>query len=153
RNCTAGPAPSPPGATSWNREQSTAFLDSPPLRLALFPWDRRLPTLPLALDPGRVGTALGSVRLRGCTVASYWPGTRCQLRYERADAPSVLYGKVLPDGAGSAIARVQEAVTRQAADAPFTLPRVHAYLPQLNLLLTDPLEGVPLFQLLRPAPP
>src|SRR5207249_9372549 len=121
----------------------------PPLQLALFPWDARLPTLPLALDPARVEATLGSVRLRSCSVAGYWPGVRCQLRYERRDAPGAVYGKVFPDGAGGAIALAQEAVTRHAAETPFAMPHVRAYLPQLNLLLTDPVEGEPLLDLLR----
>ena len=82
-----------PAATRWDVERSTALVESPPLLLQLFPWDLRLPTLPIALDPRRVGEALDPERLRSCTVVGYWPGIRCQLRYERADEPGVLYGK------------------------------------------------------------
>ncbi|TMB13003.1 MAG: hypothetical protein E6J71_23405 [Deltaproteobacteria bacterium] len=142
----------PPRPAGWDVDRATARVDSPPLQLALFPWDARLPTLPLALDPARVEATLGSVRLRSCSVAGYWPGVRCQLRYERRDAPGAVYGKVFPDGAGGAIALAQEAVTRHAAETPFAMPRVRAYLPQLNLLLTDPVEGEPLLDLLRTAP-
>jgi len=141
-----------PAATRWDVERSTALVESPPLLLQLFPWDLRLPTLPIALDPRRVGEALDPERLRSCTVVGYWPGIRCQLRYERADEPGVLYGKVFPDGAGSAAGRVQHAIARRGESAAFQTPRPRAYLPELNLLLTEPVEGEPLLDLLRAAP-
>src|SRR5262249_31605316 len=143
----------PPGPASWDLERATVRMKSPPLTLALFPWDARLPTLPLALDPQRVAAALGGVRLGGCAVAGYWPGIRCQLRYDLEDAPGIVYGKVFPEGAGHAIAVAQTAVTRDAASTPFAIPRVRAYLPRLNLLLTEPVEGEPLLDLLPDATP
>src|SRR5258705_150650 len=48
-----------PGPASWDLERATVQVESPPVRLALFPRDARLPTLPLALDPERVAAALG----------------------------------------------------------------------------------------------
>ena len=143
----------PPGPASWDLERATVRVKSPPLTLALFPWDARLPTLPLALDPERVAAALGGVRLGGCAVAGYWPGIRCQLRYDLEDATGIVYGKVFPEGAGHAIAVTQTAVTRDAASTPFAIPRVRAYLPRLNLLLTEPVEGEPLLDLLPDATP
>lgn len=139
-------------ATRWDFERSTVVVESPPLLLQLFPWDLRLPTLPIALDPRRVGEALAPERLRSCTVVGYWPGIRCQLRYERADEPGVLYGKVFPDGAGGAAGRVQQAIARCSESAAFRTPRPRAYLPELNLLLTEPVEGELLLDLLRAAP-
>ncbi|TMA49139.1 MAG: hypothetical protein E6J76_13645 [Deltaproteobacteria bacterium] len=112
-----------PAATRWDVERSTALVESPPLLLH-----------------------------RSCTVVGYWPGIRCQLRYERADEPGVLYGKVFPDGAGSAAGRVQHAIARRGESAAFQTPRPRAYLPELNLLLTEPVEGEPLLDLLRAAP-
>jgi len=143
----------PPGPASWDLERAAIRVESPPLSLALFPWDARLPTLPLALDPERVAAALGGVRLRRCSVAGYWPGIRCQLRYEGAETPGTIYGKVFPEGAGHAIALAQAAVARHAAEMPFAIPRVRAYLPGLNLLLTEPVEGEPLPDLLPDATP
>src|SRR5262249_20962035 len=154
----ATPVPGPPGgpglpaATRWAFERPPAVVESPPLLLQLFPWDLRLPTLPIALDPRRVGEALDPERLRSCTVVGYWPGIRCQLRYERADEPGVLYGKVFPEGAGGVAERVQHAIARRSESAIFRTPRRRAYLPELNLLLTEPVEGELLLDLLRAAP-
>ena len=147
-----------PGPASWDLERATVHVESPPVRLALFPWDARLPTLPLALDPERVAAALGGARLRSCTVAGYWPGIRCQLRYEQGETAGgetagTIYGKVFPEGAGQAIALAQAAVTRHATETPFAIPRLRAYLPRLNLLLTEPVEGEPLLDLLPAATP
>src|SRR5262249_19048182 len=68
------------------------------------------------------------------------------------DEPDVLYGKVFPDGAGGAAGRVQQAIARRSESAVFRTPRPRAYLPELNLLLTEPVEGELLLGLLRAAP-
>src|SRR5207244_75081 len=56
-----------------------------------------------------------------------------------------------PRGDGAA-GRVQHAIARRGESAAFQTPRPRAYLPELNLLLTEPVEGEPLLDLLRAAP-
>jgi hypothetical protein len=140
-----GTAPPPGWPASWDVRRSTARVETPPMLVQLFPWDYRLPTLSLALDPARVERELGQVGLGRRRVAGYWPGTRCQIRYECADEHGgALYGKVFSDPDGAAVARRQDTIASRGAEAGFTAARVRAWLPALNLLVTEPVEGEPL---------
>jgi hypothetical protein len=137
---------------SWSLERSTGVHDSPPLLLQLFPWDYRLPTLPLALDPERVRASLDHTRLQSCATAGYWPGVRCQICYQQQDGERVIYGKVFSHGAGEAAGRSLAAIAQRLRDAgadTLTIPRVYGYLPALDLLMTGPVEGDPLPDLLH----
>src|SRR5262249_59599623 len=118
---------------------STPLLDPPRASGQLFPWDLRLPTLALVLDPASIEAGAGLASIRGSTVAGYWPGMRCNLRYESGREPRVLYGKVFPAGAVTAAAATQTAVARavETADA-LAVPRGDAHGPGLNLPLTPP---------------
>ena len=129
----------------WSARLSAALLDTPRALVQLFPWDHRLPTLALALDPASVESGAGLTSVRSCTLAGYWPGMRCNVRYERDREPRVLYGKVFPPGMVAAAAATQEAVARALEPAgALTVPRVHSHVPELNLLLTEPVDGAPL---------
>src|SRR5207249_1805166 len=61
----------------WSARLSAALLDTPRALVQLFPWDHRLPTLALALDPASVESGAGLTSVRSCTLAGYWPGMRC----------------------------------------------------------------------------
>lgn len=141
----------PPGVCSarWTVHRSTVLLDEPSALLQLFPWDYRLPTLPMALDQAYVGRELGSYGLTRADVAGYWPGVRCQIHYPSREGDD-LYGKVFAE-----VADVEEVVTRQEAIASrnageqFVTPRPRAYVPALRLLVTEPVAGEPLTERLE----
>jgi len=134
----------------WSAGQSSAVLDAPRALVQLFPWDLRLPTLAFALDPVSIEAGAGLPPTRGCTLAGYWPGMRCNVRYESGREPSVLYGKVFPAGTVTAAAATQAAVARAVEGADgLAVPRVYAHVPELNLLLTEPMDGTPLHGRLR----
>jgi len=144
-----GPAvevPSPEGLPGspgrWSARLSTAVLDAPRILVQLFPWDYRLPTLALALDPASVESRAGLASIRSCALAGYWPGMRCNVRYELGREPRVLYGKVFPAGMVEAAAANQAAVARAVEPAgALTVPGVYAHVPELSLLLTEPVDG------------
>ncbi len=146
----------PPGAprsgepARWEARLSTALVESPPALVQLFPWDYRLPTLPLAFDLGRLEAELAPLTLRRCEVAGYWPGMRCQIRYHLGDPGGTLYGKVVPHGAGAALGRSRAAIEEKVGDgAVLVTPKQFAELPELNLVLTEPIEGHAFIDLLR----
>ncbi len=140
----------PGGPARWEARLSTALVESPPALVQLFPWDYRLPTLPLAFDLGRLEAELAPLTLRSCEVAGYWPGMRCQVRYHLGDPGGTLYGKVVPRGAGAALGRSWAAIEEKVGNgAVLTTPKQFAALPKLNLVLTEPLEGSALIDLLR----
>src|SRR5262249_58795006 len=138
------PGPRQPSEPAWNALLSTAMLEDPPALVQLFPWDRRLPTLALALDPASLESEADLPSICSCTLAGYWPGIRCNLRYECGAERRLLYGKVLPPGALAAAAALQAGLTR-AVDAAgsLTVPRPYGEGPPPNLLLTQPAEGMP----------
>src|SRR5262249_37591702 len=147
-------APAPSGTASniatWEAGLSATLLSAPPMLLQLFPWDYRLPTLALALDARRVGRELNPTVLSSCEIVGYWPGMRCHLRYGVDAGDGLPYGKVFPVGAGDAPGRSHDAIARSlGAGASLATPRVRAYLPALNLLITEPIGGVSLNELLR----
>jgi len=138
------------GPACWEPRLSTALVEWPPVLVQLFPWDYRLPTLPLAFDLGRLETELAPLRLRSCDVAGYWPGVRCQIRYRLGGPGGTLYGKVVPRGASGALGRSLAAIEEKVGDGTLLVtPRRHAELPELNLLLTEPVEGRAFTDLLR----
>ena len=88
--------------------------------------------------------------IRSCTLAGYWPGIRCNLRYECGAERRVLYGKVFPAGALAAAAALQAGVARAVDGAgSLTVPRTYGHVPALILLLTEPVDGMPLHGQLR----
>ncbi len=138
------------GPARWDAGLSTAFVESPPALVQLFPWDYRLPALPLALDIGRLEAELAPLTFRSCEVAGYWPGMRCQIRYHLGDPGGTLYGKVVPPAAGAALRRNGAAIAEKVGNgAVLATPKQFAELPQLNLMLTEPVEGSALIDLLR----
>ena len=140
----------PAGPPRWEARLSTALVESPPVLVQLFPWDYRLPTLPLAFDLGRLEAELAPLALRSCEVAGYWPGMRCQVRYHLDDPGGTLYGKVVPHGAGAALGRTWAAIEEKVGEAALlATPKQFAELPKLNLVLTEPVEGRAFIDLLR----
>lgn len=133
----------PHGApASWDVRQATARLEHPPALLQLFPWDYRLPTLPHALTARAVNDELKGTGVHEARVVGYWPGIRCQIRYECAGRLPALYGKVFTDADGPRdAARVLTMLADRVVDAGFVTPRLHACLPSLRLLLTEELPG------------
>src|SRR5262249_57418467 len=79
---------------AFSAADSTALIDDPPVLAQLFPWDFRLPTLPIAVSPARAGTALGEHVLEAEPVG-YWPGMRCQLPY-RLPRGGTRFGQAFP---------------------------------------------------------
>ena len=148
----AAPPRSAPWPTSWPVGASTAALATPPILVQLFPWDYRLPTLALALDPASLESAGGLPWIGGCRLTGYWPGMRCSVRYECDGRGDVLYGKVFPSGMVDAVADTQAAIARGVdADAGFDVPGVYASVPALNLLVSEPVVGEPFLDRLRRA--
>ena len=129
----------------WSASLSTAVIETPPALVQLFPWDRRLPTLALAFDPSSLESEASLPSIHACTLAGYWPGIRCNVRYECGAERRVLYGKVLPAGTVTTAAALQTAVSRavDGVDA-LSVPRMYGQVSRLNLLLTEPVDGVPL---------
>ncbi len=138
------------GPARWEARLSTALVESPPALVQLFPWDYRLPTLPLAFDLGLLEAELAPLTLRRCEVVGYWPGMRCQIRYHLGEPGGTLYGKVVPNGVGAALGRSRAAIDERVGDgAVLVTPKQFAELPELNLVLTEPVEGRAFIDLLR----
>src|SRR2546427_10058775 len=55
----------------WSARLSAALLDTPRALVQLFPWDHRLPTLALALDPASVESAAGPPPVPRCRLAGH----------------------------------------------------------------------------------
>jgi hypothetical protein len=141
----------PPARAPWEPRAAAALVESPRALLQLFPWDARLPTLARALDPDHVAAALGTEVHAGVPVG-YWPGMRCQVRYETAEGP--LFGKVFPDAAGAGVAKLLERVAATLADAAgVAVPSLRAWVPSLHLLVTTPLDGTALIERLEHGAP
>src|SRR5262249_5446836 len=153
RQATSVPRPNLSGvhAPTWGVEESTGVLVAPRAIMQLFPWDYRLPTLALALDPHKVAEELGNVDLKGRKVAGYWPGKRCQIKYYGRGETEALYGKVFPDGAGPTVGLSPGMIARRVpASEALVAPRVRAYVRAINLLVTEPVvDRVPLVQILN----
>lgn len=145
RRAVATAAEPPPIPLMWDARRSTVRCDAPPMLLQLFPWDYRLPTLPLALASETVGRAVESRGLGEARVVGYWPGMRCQLRYADGEGSPALFGKVFTDEDGArSVARTLQVLGAGVIDAGFSTPRLHACLPALRLVLTEPLPGASL---------
>jgi len=134
-----------------------------------FPHDPALPGLPTALDGGALAPLLeaalpecatGAARLRRCRVRAlrYRPGRRCTLRLELVLGAGgggrrtlVRYAKLYHDPRK---ARAVDEEARLLSEAPGLraagahLPRPSAFLPELVLVIQEPLGGVPLGALL-----
>lgn len=138
-------APEAPGwvTPSWDAVTSSAVVEDARVVVQLFPWDYRLRTLAEALDPARVGDALGWPVARA-TVAGYWPGRRCQVRYTPAGGGGPRFGKLLSYGGAAelreTLAPIARAVSACAADR-IRVPPVLAYVSDLELLVTGEVPG------------
>ena len=151
--------------------QTTSRLIEPlGLRVCYFEEDPSLPGLASAVSPGAASDVLrralpecrnGEAQVVRCrpTLLRYRPGRRCTLRYDvwlRARAGGVLrrltlYGKVYHDLAKAE--SVHEAMSMLADSRPvregrLTTARVVAFLPELRLILQEPIAGTPLELLL-----
>ena len=134
----------PTTGAPWPPDVATALVDAPCALVQLFPWDHRLPTLAGALDTDRVGAVLG-VAVRAAAPVGYWPGMRCQLRYETENG--LLFGKVFPDASGGDVAGLLASLGDALAHAEgIAVPALRAWVPSLHLLVTTPLDGEPLLE-------
>ncbi|HKE99747.1 MAG TPA: phosphotransferase [Actinomycetes bacterium] len=137
------------------------------LRARVFPDDPALPALPAVLDPERLAGLLvrtldGGVRVLRCraTPMRYRPGRRCTLRIDAwLRAPGgpaerrTWFGKVYHDAEkAAAVWRGMELV---AAAEPVRAGRLRvagaaAFLPEVPMILQDPVAGVRLDGLIGP---
>ena len=121
-----------------------------------YPYDPRMPNLPLATDPVRmVSVLLGLDQDAHQIIASsrnlkvervrYTPEVGAILRYtlDIAGAPTTIYGKVQPGHRGLRTYNVVEGLWRAAADYPgyLNLPRPLGYFEELGLLLEEGVKG------------
>ena len=159
------------GAFSWDSDEShsaetTTTVPSLEMRVYRFPQDPALPSLTKALDPQRVSAALaealpefqaGALRILRCDVKTlrFRPGRRCTVRirvwlreiesgviYKR-----VLYGKIYHDLEKAG--RVYQQMLSLSSSLPaqkgqIVFATASAFLPDLAMVLQDPIEGVPL---------
>ena len=131
----------------WTAGDASVLVDSPCALVQLFPWDHRLPTLARAVDPTDVGGALG-IPVRTAAPVGYWPGVRCQIRYETNEG--TLFGKVFPDASGEDVGRrLAGLATALEGASELVVPRVRAWIAPLELLVTTPLAGDALGECLR----
>lgn len=156
------------GTFRWGEEAAelppTARLVEPlGMQAYLFQHDPALPGLAVVLDPQRLARALeealpecrdGAARVLRCRARPlrYRPGRRCTLRIDLwlrearsgARRPRTLYGKVYHDltKAESACREMELlAGSAPARDGRVIVARVAAFLPELRLVLQEPVEG------------
>ena len=163
------------GALNWDEDHRESFGETPliaPLGMRVYRAedDPALPGLLTALDPERMARVLtealpecraGAARVLRCRVmlVRYRPGKRCTVRFEvwlrhtatGAISSRMLFGK-LYHSASKAVS-VYEAMGRLFDSAParggqLTLARPAAFLPDLQLVLQEPVGGMPLDLLL-----
>jgi hypothetical protein len=153
----------PPDASG---QDGAGWADELGLRLWVFPADPALPALPTVLDPdglrGLLTRALGDgVRVLRCraTPMRYRPG-RCTVRIDawvrapgRPPARRTWFGKVYRDAAkAAAVWRVMRLI---AEAEPVRAGRLRvagaaALLPEVPMVLQEPVAGVPLGDLIGP---
>lgn len=136
------------------------------MRVYLFEHDPALPGLAVARDEGALAHALaaalpecrdGGARLLRCraTVLRYRPGKRCTLRFDmslrdtRIDAITSrrLFGKVYHNIAKATSVYDEMQMLANSApsrDGRVILAQAAAFLPDLQMILQEPIDGVPL---------
>jgi hypothetical protein len=159
------------GADEGELPENARLLEPPGMRAYLFQHDPALPGLATVLDPPLLARALSQalpecgagaahvLRARA-TPLRYRPGRRCTLRIDLwlRDTSSgrplarTLFGKVYHDLA-KAVAVYREmqllASSAPAREGRLVLARTAAFLPELRLILQEPVRGTPLELLLE----
>lgn len=163
------------GSYQWDSDNGqlppgTRVISSLGMRVYRFPNDPVLPSLTRALDPQRVSVALaealpefraGTVRILRCEVKPlrFRPGRRCTVRLDlwlRDDKSGsvhrrVLYGKIYHDlEKAERVYRQMLLLSRSipARDGYSSFATASAFLPDLAMVLQDPMEGIPLDSLI-----
>jgi aminoglycoside phosphotransferase (APT) family kinase protein len=163
------------GAYKWDSDQSqmpeTAIvIPSLGMRVYRFPNDPALPSLSKALDSQVISAALaeavpefqaGTARILRCDVRllRFRPARRCTVRLNvwlrenesGAIYKRVLYGKIYHDleKAGHVYQQMQSLSSSiPAKDGHISFATASAFLPDLAMVLQDPIEGVPLDSLI-----
>jgi hypothetical protein len=123
-----------------------------------YPYDPRMPNLPLAADPVRMAAVLlgldedprrvlNSARHIETERVRYTPEIGAILRYtlDIAGVPTKIYGKVQPGHRGLRTYRVVEGLWRASARYPgyLNLPRPLGYVEEIGLLLEEGVKGRP----------
>jgi hypothetical protein len=164
------------GTYNWDSDEShipetTTIIPSLGMRVYSFLHDPTLPSLPKALDSQRVSVALAealpefqpsTVRILRCDVKllRFRPGRRCTVRLKiwlrekesGAIYNRVLYGKIYHDleKAGHVYQQMlslSNSISATAGHVSFAT--ASAFLPDLAMVLQDPLDGVPLDSLIN----
>jgi hypothetical protein len=163
------------GTYKWGSDESqipetTKVIPSLGMRVYRFPNDPTLPSLTKALDPQMVSTALaealpefqaGAARILRCDVKllRFRPERRCTVRLnvwlrEKVSGAiynRVLYGKIYHDleKAGHVYQQMLSLSSSiSAKDGRILFATASAFLPDLAMVLQEPLEGVPLDSLI-----
>lgn len=163
------------GTYEWDSEETqisetTTFIPSLGMRVYRFPNDPSLPTLTKALDSHTVSTALAdalpefqasTARILRCDVRllRFRPGRRCTVRLNvwlrnkefGAIYRRVLYGKIYHDlekaeHVYQQMLSLSSSVAAKGGQISFAA--ASAFLPDLAMVLQDPIEGVPLDSLI-----
>jgi hypothetical protein len=164
------------GSYKWDSEESqtlemTKVIPSLGMRVYRFPDDPALPSLTKALDPQTVSPALAAtlpefqpsaVRILRCDVKvlRFRPGRRCTVRLKLwlrdkesgAIYKRVLYGKIYHDleKAGFVYEQMLSlSNSMPAKDGRISFATASAFLPDLAMVLQEPIEGVPLEDLIN----
>lgn len=163
------------GAFKWDSDENqipetTTAITSLGMRAYRFPNDPALPSLTKALDPQTVSAALAEVlpefqavaaRILRCDVKllRFRPGRRCTMRLKvwlREKETGVIYRRVLYGKIYHDLEKA-ERVYQQMLSLSNSIPAkkgqiafatASAFLPDLAMVLQDPIEGVPLDSLI-----
>jgi hypothetical protein len=163
------------GTYKWDSDESqmpgmTKVIPSLGMRVYRFPNDPTLPSLTRALDPQTVSAALAAAlpdfqssaaRILRCGVKPlrFRPGRRCTMRLNvwlrekesGAIYNRVLYGKIYHDleKAGHVYQQMLSISNSVAAkQGHISFATASAFIPDLAMVLQDPIEGIPLDSLL-----
>jgi aminoglycoside phosphotransferase (APT) family kinase protein len=163
------------GAYKWDSDKSqipetTTVIPSVGMRVYRFPNDPALPNLTKTLDPQTVSAALAealpefqasTIRILRCDVRllRFRPGRRCTVRLNLwlreketgAIYNRVLYGKIYHDLEKAAHVYQQMLSLSNsipAKDGHISFATASAFLPDLAMVLQDPIEGIPLDSLI-----
>jgi hypothetical protein len=158
------------GSSKSQSPEGTKLIPSLGMRVYRFPNDPVLPSLTKALDPQTVSAALadvlpeiqsGTARILRCDVRPlrFRPGRRCTVRLNlwlretgsEAIYNRVLYGKIYHDlEKAERVYRQMVSLSRSISikDGQSSFATACAFLPDLAMVLQDPMEGTPLDSLI-----
>ena len=134
--------------------QPVGMIEAPAMAVFAFPIDGDLPALIEATEAGRMRGALRSLlpaiglqvpEQSDCRaeLVDYGRQRRCTLRYHLGDV--TVYGKLTGDGSGAMAGDISAALIDVGQRAPtgvaFRIPRVLAWLPDLQLSLLEAIPG------------